>query len=191
MNSNVVQQMSSFTNDGENFAISETPSRQSPASLALWFERWNPNTPQPTSENWWRQGVLGSSLSPSNSHVFIQWKQQLLEQEMEIGNPIASLRQSYVLSDPEGLSDFLKRYRALPSLLQDMTKPIKKFFGQDCVLTLALDRSGDESPIIRLAILWKDSLSAASAALNAFDEHYWINNCGRSSGNIVVNYDLV
>jgi hypothetical protein len=48
-----------------------------------------------------------------------------------------------------------------------------------------------ETAMVRVAIQWDSTPASANDALEQFDRSYWLNNCVRAAGDIVVDYELV
>jgi hypothetical protein len=95
------------------------------------------------------------------------------------------------MSHVEELSQFLRLHRSLPSLLLEIKERLAEAFGEDARLNLSLAMIEEESPMVRVAVSWPGTFADANAALESFDANFWLANYGRSSGHILVSFDLV
>jgi hypothetical protein len=140
------------------------------------------------------RGPSSSSLEDNSSFSgdFLRDIEHQLESDrIEFELEINSLKRSYVLVKPEQVIQYIRDHRTLPSLLNEAAPKLKECFGADTVIQLELGSAGDESPTLRVLAMWPGSLASANAALRAFDESFWIANCDRASGNLVIDRELV
>ena len=101
------------------------------------------------------------------------------------------LRQCYVFEDSAKLqSALLERPSLLPILLEAVTH-LRDSFGASAPLHLQMPHDEDLSITIYAVVLWKDSLQTARAALQQFDDAWWVDSSKRASGRIVFDYQLV
>jgi hypothetical protein len=117
--------------------------------------------------------------------------QPLDRDAIEFESEIHRMLSPYFLVQPEQVVEFVREHRALPTLLQEAAPKLKESFGADTILKLELGANGDEGSVLRLLAMWPGSLASANAALQAFDESFWIANCARASGYLVIDRELV
>lgn len=103
---------------------------------------------------------------------------------------IRALDHHYVIKEAL-LKDFLKAHRALPALLVGISSALRLSFGDQPITSLEVVTAGDDVPVLRVVVSWPGSLDAAETALKKFDEGFWLENCVKASGNIVVTYELI
>ncbi len=109
----------------------------------------------------------------------------------EFTQPISALKKFYALVNPDEVDRYVIEHRELPGLLHEAAPKLKECFGADTVLQLELGANGDEGSVLRVLAMWPGSLASANDALRAFDESFWIANCDRASGNLVIDRELV
>jgi hypothetical protein len=97
----------------------------------------------------------------------------------------------YFLAQPDQIVAYVREHSALPALLHEAAPKLKESFGSDTILKLELGTDGDEGSVLRLLAMWPGSLASANAALKNFDESFWIANCDRASGGLVIDRELV
>jgi hypothetical protein len=100
------------------------------------------------------------------------------------------IRRAYVFVEPSSIKAFLQEHRALPELLLDAIPWLKRSFGDSATIQLQLMAEEDEPSTLYALILWTDTLESAQEALSRFDETWWLSNCRRASGNLIVDYEL-
>jgi hypothetical protein len=109
----------------------------------------------------------------------------------ELDDAISELKKRYILINPGQIVAFLNSHQSLPQLLLDAAPQITAHFGRDTLMKLELSDSGDEPATLRATVLWPGSIEDGNAALNAFDKNYWIANCTKAYGKLVIDRELV
>jgi len=136
----------------------------------------------------------GDDLITSNSSVsdvVQQMERQMETHRREQDDAISKLKQLYVLVNPDQVTSFLNYHQSLPHLLLEAAPQIGDSFGIDTLIKLELSEIGDEPATLRATVLWPGSVEDGNAALNAFDQNYWIANCNKASGKLVIDRELV
>jgi len=87
--------------------------------------------------------------------------------------------------------DNLADYPELSDLLEEIGSNLRTYFGTDSTPRLEVSNFGDEGPYLKAIMQWSGPISAANAALAKFDNGYWLANCDRAAGRIIVDYQLV
>ena len=144
------------------------------------------------TNNWSRQTVLSPGPPCPEPPVLNGYERQMTQFAVEEEEDLKGLRKEYVLIGGPSVEVFLRSHRSLIEVLLDAATQIRASFGADIVLQLRL--SGEEGEVPNLVygvIQWSGSLETARAALDAFDESWWIENVRRASGRIVFDYELV
>ena len=143
------------------------------------------------TNNWSRQTVLSPGPPSPEPPVLNEYERQMTQFAVEEEEDLKRLRKEYVLVSGPSVEVFLRSHRSLIEILLDAAAQIRARFGADIVLQLRL--SGEEGEVPNLVygvIQWSGSLDTARAALDAFDESWWIENVRRASGRIVFDYEL-
>jgi hypothetical protein len=129
---------------------------------------------------------LGSEFS-----VLTDLERQMAQFSAEEEEDFKRLRREYVLVNGPSVESFLRRHRSLLEVLLDAVAQIKACFGAESVLQLRLgSEDGDAPNVVCGFVQWTKSLEAARAALDEFDESWWMNNVRRASGRVVFDYEL-
>lgn len=129
---------------------------------------------------------LGSGYS-----VLTDLERQMAQFSAEEEEDFKRLRKEYVLVDGSVVEAFLRAHRSLLEVLLDAVTQLRACFGADCVLQLRLgNEEGDASTVVCGFVQWTKSAEIARAALDAFDESWWIKNVGRAAGRVVFDYEL-
>jgi hypothetical protein len=118
----------------------------------------------------------------------------LYEQQRPNRDFIAQVRdlQRYytILDNDDAISQLLAMEPALYPLLVEAVKPLQHAFG-DRRLIYARIQSSDEDNLLKVVVrLPANFCSDPECALEAFDEEWWLNNCHRSGGVLVFDYEM-
>jgi hypothetical protein len=119
-----------------------------------------------------------------------QYESQMVEFFQEHEGQLHLLRREYVFDPADGVRLFLRDHRALPEILVEAAIELRRCFGNGVVLLLQVLEDEGAPVTIYGIVLWKDSLDSARAALQNFDETWWISTSRRASGSIVFDYQL-
>lgn len=167
-----------------------TPNLRSPSVSGFWFEQ------DCVREGWSRPA--GASIWPSSASPFDRiaievssFGYQREDDGVEVERSIRDLYAHYVIVNESSLVAYLKDHRSLPSLLIEIASNLAMHFGKDTLVKLEVVSTGDEPPIIRVSILWQYTTESGNAALDAFDNQYWLANSQKAAGNVVIDYELV
>jgi len=134
----------------------------------------------------------GLSIDPSyQGSVFESLEREMAQQESEFVDTITKLRSKFIFTDSVSVQSFLRTHRALSSILLEAVSYLKDCFGPDTPLTLEI--AFDEGPAraIYALALWKRDRAESRAALNRFDEIWWMDNLKKAGGRIVFDYELL
>jgi hypothetical protein len=146
--------------------------RRTPA----WYER--PQTERPILEvvNPFSQVTLYEQGPPS----------------LDLEGQLRALRQHYTIVDKSDLvMELLRTERTLYALLLEATIPLQRAFGEGRITKLRVQVSDEES-LLRVAVqLPKDFSGDPEEALEAFDANWWLENCSRSLGALVFDYEIL
>ena len=130
--------------------------------------------PTPTSGPF-SQGVLYEQTRPSRD-----LRQQLLK-----------LQQQYAILDRDDLVlDVLADEPALYALLIEAALPLRKAFGFGRVFQMRVQVSDDDRFIKVVVQMPTDPAAVPEQALSAFDANWWLENCQRSGGALVFDYEI-
>jgi hypothetical protein len=104
---------------------------------------------------------------------------------------VRDLQRYYTILDDDGaISQLLATEPALYSLLIEAVEPLRHAFGDKRLIYARIQSSDEDSllkVVIRLPIHFSDD---PECALQTFDEEWWLNNCHRSGGALVFDYEM-
>jgi hypothetical protein len=100
------------------------------------------------------------------------------------------LQQHYTILDTNSTIELLEQEPALYELLAEAVGPLQNAFGEGRTVQLRLQSSGDES-LLKVAVqLPADFAGDPERALRSFDDEWWLDNCHRSGGALVFDYEI-
>jgi hypothetical protein len=104
---------------------------------------------------------------------------------------LRSLQKYYmILDDNHTIIELLKAEPALYTLLIDAVVPLQQAFGDKRIIHVWAQSSDDDN-ILKVAVqLPADFGDDPERALRSFDEAWWLNNCHRSGGALVFDYEM-
>ena len=104
---------------------------------------------------------------------------------------LARLRLHFVMPIDSSVSSFLDAHRPLYSLLLEATSYLQQCFGADTVFELRapIDESGSRT--LYAVAIWPGLVRDVTAALECFDESWWVANARHASGYLTFTYELV
>jgi hypothetical protein len=104
---------------------------------------------------------------------------------------LRTLQRHYTILDSDRLViELLEDEPALLPLLIDAARPLRNAFGEGRVFQLRGQLSDDDR-LLRVAVqLPAKSGGDPERALRAFDEDWWLENCHRSGGALVFDYEI-
>lgn len=103
----------------------------------------------------------------------------------------AQLQQHYTILDSDRvIIELLEEEPALFRLLVEAVQPLRTVFGEKRLLQLRVQYS-DEDSLLKVAVqLPADFGGDPEQVLHSFDTEWWLNNCHRSGGALVFDYEI-
>ena len=116
-------------------------------------------------------------------------EQPLLNQNFAL--QLCPLQRHYtILDDDRRIIELLGEEPALHALLLEAVKPLQDAFGEKRIVQVRV-QSSDEDSLLKVAVqLPADFGADPERALRSFDEAWWLNNCHRSGGALVFDYEM-
>lgn len=103
---------------------------------------------------------------------------------------LRSLQRHYTISNNRLLIGLFEEEPALFALLVEAIRPLKDAFGESPIIQVRVQYSDDDS-LVKVAVqLPADFGDGAERALRSFDAEWWLNNCHRSGGALVFDYEI-
>jgi hypothetical protein len=104
---------------------------------------------------------------------------------------LETLHKHYIfLDDDRAIVRLLETHPAISSLLMGAVEPLREAFGDRRLIYIRI-QSSDEDSLLKVAVLLPtDFGSDPELALQSFDEEWWLNNCHRSGGTLVFDYEM-
>lgn len=142
-------------------------------------------------QHWFRQDPDISIRSPrdpvrNNVGIFPQQIENTSRVSVEL---LSVLRQNYIIQATQELTNFLSAFPVLGFLLCEAVRPIRDAFGDQHFLQIGLEGSEDGF-VINAVISLPENFPNPENALREFDQHWWLENCSRSYGSLVFDYEL-
>ena len=95
-----------------------------------------------------------------------------------------------ILDDSRVITGLLEEEPALYSLLIDAVAPLQRAFGDRRLVYIRV-QSCDEDSLLKVVIRLPANFGGdPECALQAFDREWWLNNCHRSGGALVFDYEM-
>lgn len=95
-----------------------------------------------------------------------------------------------IMDDDRTIIDLLQEEPELYPLLLEAVEPLQQAFGDKHLLYMQV-QTYDEDSILKVAVWLPANFGDdPEGALQAFDEGWWLNNCHRSGGALVFDYEM-
>jgi len=131
-------------------------------------------------------------IPPPHEHasVFDDLEFQMAQQEAEHTDFVLEIAKCYVLPSDSSVIDFLKAHRVLPQLLIEAVPHLQKRFGNT---VFALRATSDEYGWETLYVdaRWPGNAADVLAAIDRFEDDWWIANSHVASGALNFTYRLI
>jgi hypothetical protein len=101
---------------------------------------------------------------------------------------IDELKTKYVFRNEDAITQHIARHRATPAVLLNALPALRKHFGEDVVFNLEAVREDHDSTSLYAIVVWRGLTEGAEAALEDFDEHWWLNQ--PSQPGLTFTYEL-
>jgi hypothetical protein len=103
---------------------------------------------------------------------------------------MSEIRRLYVMVNETSVSDYLRSHRRVPPLLVNAVPQLREFFGN---VTLSLFATSDENgwDMLYAAVQWRGEPQEALAALDRFDDAWWLANSYPVGASLTFTYKLV
>ncbi len=164
-----------------SFDVQQTsfPPLPYPVQKTEWYERQQPANDILAARNFGRNPSLQS----------FHYDQGRSRQDVTL--QLRSLQQHYtILGSNRLVIGLLEEEPALYALLIEAVGPLQNAFGEGRIIQLRIQVSDDDS-FIKVAVQLPASLGDDSErALRSFDADWWLNNCHRSGGTLVFDYEI-
>jgi hypothetical protein len=155
---------------------------------------------QPTGSNWgpvvlamFERGIQETpSLpeQPTTISVLASLEEQMMAFEKEYVSNVAELARHYIFSQEASVKDFLRSHRALPQLLLSALPHLRRHFG-NIVFSLRAASDDDGWQALYVDALWPGHATDALAAIDQFEDQWWIANSSAAAGSLNFTYRLV
>jgi hypothetical protein len=131
-----------------------------------------------------------------HAHQFAQHVQRQLEEQMAqfAANheaAMADLQRSYVFVNEPVVREFFISHRTAPHILLEAVPHLQRYFKNATIFNLraTVDEYGAQT--LYAVALWPGSVQDARAALDLFDDNWWIANSRQAAGDLTFTYELV
>lgn len=123
--------------------------------------------------------------------IFKDLEQQMAQFEADHEAIVAELQKRYVLLNDPSVKGFFLTHRTAAELLIQAVPRLQEYFGAGTVFSLrtTVDEYGAQT--LYAVVMWPGDVRDVRAALENFDEHWWIANSRRAAGDLTFTYELV
>ena len=146
--------------------------------------------PAPYLEAAWDHGsqVVGKVHSSSVLFQTIDLYTQAAPKH-DLTAQLRTLQKDYTIVDSDrDVMELLEEHASLFPLLIQAVQPLKSAFGER-LFHIRVQHS-DYDSLLKIAVRLPDDFVEPETALRSFDTNWWINNCQRSSGALVFDYEI-
>jgi len=135
---------------------------------------------------------IASEVYGSGGSFFTQGNTfEQIRPNRDVAGQVRTLRQYYTVVDSDRrVIEVLEEETALFTLLIEAVGPLQMAFGEKRLLQVRVLHSDDDR-LLKVAVqLPADFGSDAEDALRSFDREWWLQNCHRSGGMLVFDYEI-
>jgi len=124
----------------------------------------------------------------SGAAVLHSLEQQMAEYQKTQETTLRELRLHFVMPADVSVDLFLASHRSLPHLLNHAVLHLKRCFGDDVVVKLEVSDEDAGPKMLYAVAIWRGSAQSAEAALERFDEAWWLDNSRKN--DLTFTYEL-
>jgi hypothetical protein len=124
-------------------------------------------------------------------HSFDDLERQMARHEEDHKSAVAAVCSAYVMPRDGSVQDFLNSHRVLPQLLLQAFPRLRSVFGELAVLSLRATSDEYGWQTLFVDVLWPEDATTAYAALDRFEDDWWVANCNLAAGRLNFTYRLV
>jgi hypothetical protein len=137
------------------------------------------------------QDQLEPEIVRHQRNVLDNFEREMSRYEIDHRATVAEVAKSYVMPRDNSVQDFLDSHRMLPQLLIQANSHLQKAFGDTTVFSLraTCDEYGGQSLFVDA--LWPGNAADAYAALDRFEDNWWVAHCHMAVGHLNFTYRLV
>lgn len=142
--------------------------------------------------NWPANIVFASPARRLTGSVFLpRCSYEQARPNRDYAQQLRSLQQNYTILDSNRLIiELLEKEPALFTLLREAVTPLQNAFGERRIVQVRVQFSDDDS-VLKVAVqLPADFGGDPERALGSFDGEWWLDNCHRSGGALVFDYEI-
>lgn len=151
---------------------------------------WSRPSPEMIFQDY--QGPVASAVPPNRQRsIFHDFEQQMAQFEANHQAVLTEVQKSYVIPKDSPVRDFFKSHRTIPQLLTQAAPRLKEYFGVGTVFSLRTQVDEYGSQTLYAVVRWPGDVHAVRAALENFDDHWWIANSRQAAGDLTFTYELV
>jgi len=134
--------------------------------------------------------VHGAAEEPITVGTFNQGTQSECSVDGRWRQQVRALQGHYTVADTDSvIIGILSEQRSLYGILMEAVTPLHQAFGERRVLQLRAQFSDEESML--KAVVWLPvNFDDPERALRSFDSAWWLQNCHRSGGSLVFDYEI-
>ncbi len=147
---------------------------------------------QPAAWDERQQGVVLADRSSSGGlvQVLIQDPYKQTQIQRDLTAQLRILQRHYTIVDSDRyVSELLEDDPTLFGLLVEAVEPLQLSFGKKRILHIRVQRFDDDT-LLKVAVQLPPDFPGPEEALKSFDSEWWMNNCQRSTGTLLFDYEI-
>jgi len=146
-----------------------------------------------TSGNNWAPGI--TSLKPNHTALgqahFADLERQMAEFQANSEALLAEIRKHFMLPRDASVLAFLTEHKNLPEILAAAVPQLKECFGATAIFSLSASIDEFGSQTLYASVIWPGELCEVRAALQRFDDNWWLSRARQGGGYLSFSYELV
>ena len=132
----------------------------------------------------------GGRYCGTASQMFFDDPYKQTQPNRYLADQLPNLQREYTIVDSEGdVIELLAEHSTLFRLLVDAVQPLKSAFGENRLFLVRVQHSEYDS-LLEIAVQLPADFPDPETALRSFDTGWWVNNCQRSCGALVFDYEI-
>jgi hypothetical protein len=132
--------------------------------------------------------IIGNSSICNQSSFDSPYTQ--IQPRHNLAAQLRRLQQDYTIIDNDrDVIGLLAEHARLFTLLTQAVQHLRSAFGENRLFHVRVQHS-DEDSLLKVAVQLPVDFPEPETALHVFDTTWWINNCQRSSGALVFDYEI-
>ena len=123
--------------------------------------------------------------------MFEDLERQMLAFQIEHEAALKDVRRFFVLPPDASVLTFLNEHRTIPQVLLEAATHLRASFTATTIFNLRVPIDESGSRALYAVVVWPGAVRDVRAALDRFDEAWWISHSRQTAGYLAFTYELV